>query len=461
MSTQQLNGPELTLVAAARRRIGLVLVSAVVGLAAGIAMVIASSTTYTSSVQLYASVAPEVAQGRNVFTSIGFIEGRAATYASLVGNSSFEDAVAEAIGSTEPVTLTAVVDPETALLRITADGPSPEAAQQAATAAADRLIATAPPLDSVVLDDAVPGAPASASVLLAVSEPANLPSSPASPVVPLFLAVGLVSGLALGLAGAALAGRLDDRIQEPADLGDLADQVGPVFWLPAKRGGGASGPGSEEYQLRLAALHHEFTTLPRSRGAVLVLTAPTARHADTSAQIADDLTRVLGQGGRSTALVVMHARGNEPTGPGLSDVLSGSHSLESVVNRRTDRLTLGPGTQPLRLLTASAGEVSELIAALNRLADVVVVDAPDLSAPAGTAVLSAVADAVLVVAGRGNVNADELLDSRATVRRWHAAYLGVLVAPRTGGLLSLPTRRGEPTSTPARDRHSRTPAQIG
>lgn len=456
-----MQGPEVTLVSAARRRIGLVLAATVAGLVAGVGLVVASSATYTSSVQLYASVAPEVAAGRNVFTSINFIEGRATTYASLVGNSSFEDAVAETIGASDPIDLAAVVDPETALLRISAEASSAELAQQAATAAADQLVAVGPPLDSVVLDDAAPGTPAAASVSLAVSDPATLPGSPSSPVVPLFLAVGLLAGLGLGLAGATLAARIDDRIHEPDDLGELADQVGPVFWLPVRRGANSpAGPGSEEYRLRLAALHHEFTALPRSRGAVLVLTAPTARHADTSGQVADDLSIVLGQGGRSSALVVMR-EGAAGAGPGLSDVLAESRSLESVVDRRSDRLTIGPGTQPLRLLTASAGEVSTLIAQLNEMADVVVVDAPDLSAPAGTAVLSAVADAVLVVAGRGNVNADELLDSRATIRRWHATYLGVLVAPRSGSLLALPTRRGYPAATPVRDPGSRAPAQIG
>ncbi len=442
-------GRDLSLASAARRRIGLVLATTVVGLAAGVGVVVTSSASYTSSIQLYASVAPEVAAGRNVFTSIDFIESRATTYASLVGNTSFEDAVAETIGSTDPVVLSAVLDPDTALLRINADGSSPELAQQAATEAADRLIAVGPPLDTVVLDDVTPGTPASSSVLLAVSDPADLPSSPSSPVVPLFLAVGLLAGLSLGLAGAALAARLDDRIHEPDDLGELADRVGPVFWLPARRSGPGSRGAAEDYRLRLAALHHEFTALPRSRGAVLILTAPTSRHAVTSSRVAEDLSVVLGEGGRSTALVVMHAR--NAAGPGLSDVLVGDRSLNAVVRRDSGRLTVGPGSQPLRLLTASAGEVSTLMAGLNELAEVVVVDAPDLSAPAATAVLSGVADAVLVVANRGGVNADELLDSRATIRRWHAAYLGVLLAGRGGGgRVPAALRRPDPTATPAR-----------
>lgn len=454
-----MQGRELTVVAAARRRIGLVLVSTAVGLGVAAGVVATSSQTYTSSIQLYVSVAPEVAAGRNVFNSLTFVEGRAATYASLVGNRSFEEAVAEEIGVPDDLELLAVVDPETALLRISAGGSSPELAQQAARAAADRLIELAPPLDAVAAEDAPPGTPAVPSVQLTVSEDAPLPTSPDSPVVPLFLAIGLFGGAALGLAGATLAARSDNRIHEPDDLGDLADRVGPVFWLPRSRP--TSGARREEYMLRLAALHHEFTALPQSQGSLLVLAAPTPRHVPAASQVAEDLTRVLSEGGRSTAVARMQSRGGGLSDPGLSDVLAGTHSMSAVVTAgQAGRVTVGPGTAPLRLLTASAADMSALVAELNRLADVIVIDAPDLSAPAGTAVLSGVADAVLVVAGRGVADAEELLDSRATIRRWRGSYLGVLLAPRGGVRLSLPTRRAAPTSTPARDDGSRRPSRI-
>jgi succinoglycan biosynthesis transport protein ExoP len=449
-------GREFTLVAAARRRMALVIVSALAGLAAAVGLLLTSTPSYTSSIQLHLAVSPEVAAGRNVFNSLTFIDGRAATYSRLVGNDSFEEAVAAETGSSTDLQLTSVVDPETALLRIDASGATPEQAQQAATAAANRLIAVAPPLDNVVLDDVPPGTPAAASVQLTISEPADLPVSPTSPVAPLYLVVGLVVGTAMGLAGAVAAARADQRIREPEDLADLADRVGPVFWLPARRwGGGSAEAGAEDYQLRLAALHHEFTALPRSRGAVLVLCAPTPQHAAVASQIAGDLAAILGEGGRSTALVRMQPRDRTgSSAPGLSDVLAGTHSLSTVMQNPPDasNVSIDAGTHPLRLLTASPSEVSALLADITSQVDVVVIDAPDLGAPAGTAVLSGAADAVLVVAGRGSVRADELLDARATVGRWNATYLGVLLAPRSRGLLA---GRRAPATTPVRN-----PARI-
>ncbi|WP_219414377.1 hypothetical protein [Pseudonocardia nigra] len=447
-------GREVTLFAAARRRLGLVLISTVAGVGASITVLAISDTTYTSSTQLYVSVVPEVAADRNVFGSLSFVEGRAATYSSLVDNKSFQDAVAADVGAAEAeLEISANVDPDTALLTLNATGPTPQLAQQAAAAATARLEAVALPLDGIVDTDAPPGTPPIAPVRLTVSESPNLPSSPTSPVVPLFLAVGLAGGMGLGLAAASLAARVDDRLRNPDDLGDLADRVGPVFWLPPRRWGGASsGPRREDYRLRLAALHHEFTVLPRSRGAILMLTAPTPSHAASASQVAEDLADTLSEGGRSMALVVMQSRGASRAGPGLSDLLAGTHPVTAVTKHNSSgRVTLGAGTQPLRLSTASDREIAALLGELNQLADVVIIEAPDLSAPAGAAVLATVADAVLVVAARGEARAEELLDARATIERWDASYLGVLLAPRVRTLLGrLPWPHDAPTSTPAR-----------
>lgn len=414
------------------------------GLLASVLVLLLTPPTYTSSTQLHVAITPAGSEGRDIYGSLPYLEQRANTYAGLVENQSFQDAVAAATGPEATPEVTAVVEAETSLLTLTAAAGTPADAQRAATAAAERLIT-----EGTQLEAAGPGGP---PLQVTVAEPAELPTEPDSPVALLYLAVGLIVGAALGLGVARLAAQNDDRLRGPDDLGPVAERVGPIFWLPTRRWGGAtSGPRREDYVHRLAALHHELTTLPGSRGRVLVLTAPTPQHSATTAQVAEDLTATLGEGGRSTLLALVEPQPGAEAERGLSDVLAGSSTLSSIL--RTDsarRIVVGPGTQPLRLLTASVPDMQALTSQLCNLADVVVFAAPDLAAPAGTALLARSADAVLVVAARGDARGEELLDARATIERWGARYLGVLLAPRAGRAMRLPQRPSLPVSTSAR-----------
>lgn len=307
-----------------------------------------------------------------------------------------------------------------------------------------RLKEIAASLGEIVVSGGQQGAPATAPVQLTVSDPPNLPMNPTSPVIPVNLAIGLLVGAGFGLAAATLAVRFDDRLRDPSDLADLADRLGPVFWLPNRRKIGVQTEAwREDYTLRLAALHHEFTALPRSRGSVLVLAAATPLHVPSVSRVAADLADTLSLGGRSTALVVLHPDCEAGSMPGLSDFIAGGVSLQAVADRSgPGHLRIGLGTQPLRLLTASEAQIRAILIELGQLAELIVIDAPHLAAPAGTSVLTAMADAVLIVAARGEARAEDLLDARAAIDRWNASYLGLLLVPQVVSVVQkLPWRR--------------------
>lgn len=87
---------DVTVLAAARRHLGLVLVATTLGLGAAVGVIAFSPTTYTSSTEMYVSITPEAASDHDLFGSLPFVESRSLTYASLVGKQSFQEAVAAA-----------------------------------------------------------------------------------------------------------------------------------------------------------------------------------------------------------------------------------------------------------------------------------------------------------------------------------------------------------------------------
>lgn len=407
---------------AVRRRPWPLLVGLVVGFLIAFGALLATPSVYQTSSVISISASPTVA-AQDLFGSTNFVQQRASTYAALVASDAFVQEIAAQVPDVQEPVVTATAQQDTSLLTLTAAGPTPELAQQIATAATNALIARADILDI--------GPGGVRSIDLVVAEPAGLPMNAVSPTPWIFLASGLLVGAAVGVLAVRLLSRSDNRVSQPGDLVEITGDTSAVFTLPDRRWNGrSSGPRHAEYAERLAAVHQEFVAMPGRTNRVLLIAAPTPQHAETAHQVADDLSNTLVRGGRR--VVVLRLEGDEQREhrPGLSDVLAGSHGIRQVVFKDTSgRYDLGPGQQILRLLTATEHEVRGVVGQLLSMADFIVVDAPPLSSPVGFPVMSQVADAVLITATLRDLRTAELTAARGIVERLRVRLLGLLLAP--------------------------------
>ncbi|MGH2739803.1 MAG: polysaccharide biosynthesis tyrosine autokinase [Actinomycetota bacterium] len=278
-----------------------------------------------------------------------------------------------------------------------------------------------------------------------VVEPADLPESPSSPILPLNAGVGGMLGLILGGAVALLRERLDDRPRGRHDLEALAGA--PVLgviprvhdWRKASearlvtvtnpRSSSAEGYRTLRTGLLFAA--------SQNRAQAIMVTSPHAGDGKTTT--AANLAIALAQANKRTILVsadfrrprlqkFFSASGNNSEG--LTAVLSGQSRLEqAIVNPGIEGLRIlfsgnVPGN-PAELLGSEA--MAKLIEELKGIADFVILDSAPVLAVADAMTLAPRVDAVLLVASAETTTRSALSHAREQLAQVNAMLTGVVL----------------------------------
>jgi capsular exopolysaccharide synthesis family protein len=338
---------------------------------------------------------------------------------------------------------------DTVLLKITANGSTPQEAQQLADAWVRALATQVQQIE----DPAGSGATGVPQVLPV--EAAALPGAPSSPNPRLNVALGLLLGLGLGLAYAMLRHTMDRRLRSKEDIEERVgvSVVGAVPAAPVlehapdqpvrialgpQAATVASGPAAEAFRkLRTNLMYMSVDNPPR----VVVVTSPMP--GDGKSTVAANLAAAIESSGQAVVLIDGDLR--RPTvatwfgsdqSVGLTDVLAGRLALEDV-------LQPAPGHPGLRILAAGTipPNPSELLGShamrqlLAKLASeaLVVVDAPPLLPVTDAAVLAAQGDGAFVV-----VSAGRTLDTQLAAALEHLAAVD---ARALGVILNRVTRR--------------------
>jgi len=333
----------------------------------------------------------------------------------------------------------------TAILKVTAQGSSPEAARNLATAWVNGLIAT---IDETEGD----GSAGSAPVNIILGESASLPSSPSFPDTRTALMVGGLLGLGAGIAFAIMRAISDRRIR-PGDDVEQRTGVSVLGSVPT-----LSGPGSERRLVDLAdtsgrggfALRESLRAL-RTNLQFMDVDNPPRRIVVTSAlpgegksTVAANLAITLAANGEHVALVdgdlrrptVTETMGLVP-GAGLTDVLAGRAELIEVLQRAQGHpglIVLGAGTTP--------PNPSELLGSarmrgvLDELAKhaIVIIDAPPLLPVTDGAILTHQADGAILVVTVGKSTYDLVDKATAALDKVRGRVLGMVLnrVPLTG-----------------------------
>lgn len=284
-------------------------------------------------------------------------------------------------------------------------------------------------------------------VRLSPVDHATTPTEPSSPNVKLDLGLGLLYGLAAGVAAAVLRHVLDRNIRTESDLRKMTDL--PLLagiteqQTPGRLPGAApsllGGAGAEAF--RKLRTNLQFAGVNRPMRSIVVTSASAGEGKST---VALNLAATFAKGGQKVILVdadlrlpsVASATGIEG-GVGLTTVLVGTTRLDDSIQYWSDDglalLASGPlPPNPSELLGSAA--MSRLLEDLQQKFDVIIIDSPPVLPVTDASVLTKSTDSVLLVVGTKKVSQHSLAKAIDQLKFVDANILGVVQnrIPRRG-----------------------------
>lgn len=418
-----------------RRGWALILTFVVAGLAAGIAVTVATPRVYRASVQVFvatsAASTPSELQAGNTFTS-----DRVQSYTTIANSPAVTGQVIKKLGL-------AMTEADLGL-KISADAPQNKVlinihvSDHDPVQAARLANAVAAAFDSVVESTEQTDANGHQVVKLTVIHPATVPSVPTSPNKVVNLGLGLAVGLLVGLGLVFLRDALDSSVKGRQGFEELGVPV--LSAVPFDKRTARSpvafradlhGARSEAYrQLRTNMQFVDVDNPPR----VIAVTSAVAGEGKSTTAI--NLAMALAEAGEKVCLVGADLRRPSladslglVSDVGLTTVLIGKASLDAVIQsagRNLAVLTSGPvPPNPSELLTSV--HVREVLQCLARHYRHTVIDAAPLLPVTDGAQIAALSDATILVARAGRTTRDQVMRSLEALAKINKKPVGVVL----------------------------------
>lgn len=392
-------------------------------------------------------LATESEDGNAALAGDNLAKSKAVSYKSIAGNRMVADRVITELELDEDSDsllsrIKASVQTNTAEIRVTASAERAEDARVLADAWVVALAAQVKELEAV----ANGGASESAGVILQPLGRALLPTEPVSPNTPLIVALGGGLGLVLGVGYALVRSRIDRRVRSAEALEGIGvSVVGTIPQLKRLVGHRAvveTGPlnigDRGEYafaeslrELRTNLNYIDVDNPPR----IIVMTSSVPGEGKSS--LVANLAVTMALAGKNVVLIDADLRRPVQTklfdlmgGAGLTDVLSRSVEIEDVLQPYgpiPNLQVMGAGRippNPSELLGSKAMELLLQELAINA---VVLVDTPPLLPATDAAVLSNVADGVLVAVRAGHTTSEEVGKALHILRMVDARIFGAIL----------------------------------
>ncbi|MCJ0902138.1 polysaccharide biosynthesis tyrosine autokinase [Rhodococcus sp. ARC_M6] len=329
--------------------------------------------------------------------------------------------------------VTATSAPDTVLIDVGVQDPSPERARDIANALSDEFVVMAKELET-------PENGGNPPARVVVEQQAQTPTTPVSPNTKRNIALGAAVGLLLGIALAVLRDRLDNTVKDRQAVEAVAGSalVGTVPYdknmqthhtIDFNEGNSASAEAYRELRTNLQFL--EVDNPPR----VIVITSSLSAEGKTTTAV--NIALVLAEAGKSVCLVegdLRKPRVSKYLGlignVGLSSVLSGQATLDDVLQHTEHGgltvLASGPiPPNPSELL--GTDHARQALAELRARFDYVIIDAPPLLPVTDAAVLTAMSDGALVIARHASTKRDQLARAVGNLHSVGARILGTVI----------------------------------
>lgn len=428
---------------AIRKSWWLVILLAVLGLGAGILVTAKATPQYQSSITWFAST-PANADG-TALQADQYAQRRVNSYVGLLSSEKLADLVVAKVPTLTrdqvESSITATADLNTVLLSATITASSPDTSLSIATAVAESFGSMVEQLEN--------RGPDNPSVVLNVVSGPTLNPVPVSPKKTLNYALGLIVGLAAGLALAILRTVLDTTVRSPTALRDLTG--GPVLATIANDRSARRSPliadrsaqSSRAEAFRQLRTNLQFVDVERPVR-VLVVTSSLAEEGKSSTAV--NLAVSFAESGLRTLLIEADLRRPKVAdyldlerAVGLTNVLLGEVDINDALQPwgNVPLTLLASGTippNPSELLGSPA--MADLMGALARAFDIVVVDTPPLVPVTDAAIASTLADGAIVIVRYGKTSRSDISAAVRSLDAVGARFLGsvlTMVPPGGGG----------------------------
>ena len=424
-----------------RKYWALVVVTTVLGIAAGLGLSWLATPEYQSKTQLYVSVRSDGGNTGDLVQGANYSRQIVNSYVSVVSSSAVLDPVVEELGldmtgSQLADHITAASPSDSALIDITASSSSAEESAEIAEAVGESF-------KNVVQTQLEPEVNGASPISLTTTQNALVPKSPVSPNLLVNIALGLLIGLAVGYGAAILRTVLDRRIYTSEDLAQITAKpvLGEIIDDPEADKNRIilstkpQSPRAESF--RSLRTNLQFLNVG-SKKRVFVVTSSKPSEGKTTTTL--NLAAAISQTGSSVVVVEGDLR--LPTfakyldiegGAGLTDVLIGRAELSDVLQRwgRNPFYVLPAGrTPPNPSELLGSDEMEQTLETLQDQFDYVIVDAPPVLAVTDAVVLEKLSTGLLMVVATGFTTKQELEHSLQVLETAAANVLG-LVATRT------------------------------
>jgi capsular exopolysaccharide synthesis family protein len=429
-----------------RKRWKLITLCILLAVAAATAASLLPKPVYRAQAQLFVSTTQAASDAASGLNQGGqFAQQRVKSYADVINSPQVTQQVIQRLGlNLTPrqlaKKLSADAPLDTVLINVNATDTSPARARDIANAVAERFT-------NVATDLETPAGGGPSPVKVSVVRAADLPPSPVSPRKKLNIALGLLVGLAVGVGFAVLRETLDTSVKSVGDVQAILGlaTLGVIGFDPRTPKhplvvqDKPDSPRAEAFrQLRTNLQFVDIDHSPRS--IVVTSSLPEEGKSTTTCNLAI----ALAQAGLNVVLVegdLRRPRLAEYLGiegaVGVTDVLIGRAALEDVLqpwgSRGLEVLASGP-TPPNPSELLGSHQMQQLIADLEELADLVLIDAPPLLPVTDAAVLSKVTSGAILVVRSGRTRREQVHRALETLQAVDAHVFGVVLnmAPTKG-----------------------------
>lgn len=263
---------------------------------------------------------------------------------------------------------------------------------------------------------------------------AQVPGSPFSPNIPLYLLVGLVLGLGTGVAAAFIYEFLTDTIKTPEDVREKL-HVPVLGVIPKKR---RKDDLSEQLADRKSAISESYSSLlttlqfSTSEGLPRSLVVTSTKAAEGKSTTSFVLANNVAQLGKRVLLIDADMRRpsfivEERADLGLSRLLvTNTQSREHILNTNIENMWLMPSgpvpPNPAQILNSP--RLNQIIDSVSEMFDVVIVDAPPTHGFADAPLLASACKAVLLIVESGTTRRRFALEVLAKLQVSGSLVLG-------------------------------------
>lgn len=428
-----------------RKHLASAIISFVVVFAAVAAVTFIMPPKYTATAEVFATYAGQSGETQttnDMSSGANYLNTQITTYPELVKTEAVLQPVIKDLGLDMTTTdlagvVTATNPPNTFMVDISAEVGDPQQAADIANSVAKNL---ADQISSDLYNNSSSsnGSP----IKLTVVQKAQTPTSQSSPNIPLYLAVGLIFGIIVGVGVALLRDILNTKVDSTDDVRELthASSLGTVpqaTILDDSRPVIVAQPaGSEAEEFRRIRTNLSFltTTATQGHGRLLVISSTNPSEGKTT--VSANVAVALAEEGKSVLFIdadlrhpsVAHKLGIEGH-VGLSHVLSRQASPADVIQKywKPNLHIMPAGKRPANAsILLNSDLMKEMVEQALTQYDYVIIDTAPLSVASEVTVFGRMAGGLVLVTGKGVVEKKELENTATALQAAEVPILGFI-----------------------------------